>query len=49
MKPKVALTKQQQIEHWVQQYLSAKAKGDTRVMKLCEAIIKKLDGKIPRL
>ncbi len=49
MKPKKCLTKQEQIDHWIQQYLDAKSKGDTRLMKLYESVIKKLDGKIPRL
>jgi hypothetical protein len=49
MKPKKALTKQQQIEYWVQTYLDAKQKGDTKIMKACESIINKLGGKIPRL
>ncbi len=49
MKPKKCLTKQQQIEHWTQQYLDAKAKGDSRLMKLYESVINKLGGKVPRL
>jgi len=49
MKPKVALTKAQQLEHWIQQYLQAKAKGDTKLMKLYESVINKLGGKIPKI
>lgn len=49
MNPKKALTKQQQVEHWTQQYLEAKAKGNTKLMKLYESVINKLGGKIPRL
>jgi hypothetical protein len=49
MKPKIALTKEQQIEHWVQLYLQAKQSGDTRIMKICKDVIAKLGGKIPKL
>jgi hypothetical protein len=49
MKPKVALTKEQQIEHWIQIYLQAKQSGNTRVMNICKDIIIKLGGKIPKL
>ena len=49
MKPKKCLTKKEQIEHWVQMYLDAKSKGDSKTMKICESIINKLGGKIPRL
>jgi hypothetical protein len=49
MKPKTALTKQQQIDYWIEQYLQSKASGDRNKMKMFEAIIIKLGGKIPRL
>jgi hypothetical protein len=49
MKPKKALTKEQQIEHWVQIYLQAKQSGDTRLMKICKDVIVKLGGSIPKL
>lgn len=49
MKPKVALSKQKQIDYWVEQYLQAKTNGDTKRMKMFEAVILKLNGKIPKL
>jgi hypothetical protein len=49
MKPKTALTVKQQIDHWTQQYLQAKADGNTKLMKIYEALIIKLGGKTPRL
>ncbi len=49
MKPKKALTKQQQIDYWVEQYLQAKTNGDKKRMKMFEAVIIKLNGKIPKL
>jgi hypothetical protein len=49
MKPKKALTKEQQLEHWVQQYLQAKASGDTKLANICKDVILKLGGKIPKL
>jgi hypothetical protein len=49
MKPKVAMTVKQQIEHWTQQYLQAKANGDTKLLKIYEAVIIRLGGKIPKL
>lgn len=49
MKPKIVLTKQQQINYWIEQYLQSKASGDRNKMKIFEAIIIKLGGKIPRL
>ncbi len=49
MKPKVCMTKAQQVDHWKQQYLQAKANGDTTKMKMFEALIKKLGGAIPKI
>jgi hypothetical protein len=49
MKPKTALTVKQQIDHWTQQYLQAKADGNTKLIKIYEALILKLGGKIPKL
>jgi hypothetical protein len=49
MNPKVAMTVKQQIEHWTQQYLQAKANGDTKLLKIYESLILKLGGKIPKL
>ena len=49
MNPKTAMTVKQQIEHWTQQYLQAKANGDTKLLKMYEALILKLGGKIPKL
>jgi len=49
MTPKVCLSKQEQINHWVQQYLQAKASGDKAKTKMYEAIILKLGGKIPKI
>jgi hypothetical protein len=49
MKPKSCLTTKQQIDHWVQQYLQAKAEGNARLTKIYEALILKLNGKIPKL
>lgn len=49
MKPKVCMTKQEQINYWIEQYLQAKTSGDRTKVKMFEAIIVKLGGKIPRL
>lgn len=49
MKPKVCMTKKEQIEYWTQKYLGAKQSGDSKMMKIYEACILKLGGKIPRL
>lgn len=49
MKEKVCLTKNKQIEHWIQKYLEAKQLGDSKMMKIYEACILKLGGKIPRI
>jgi hypothetical protein len=49
LKPKVCLTVKQQIEHWTQQYLQAKADGNTKLTKIYEALIVKLGGKIPKI
>ncbi len=49
MKPKVAMTKAKQIEYWIEQYLQAKTSGDKTRMKMFEALIIKLGGKVPKL
>jgi hypothetical protein len=43
------MTKPKQIEYWIEQYLQAKASGDKTRMKMFEALIVKLGGKVPRL
>jgi len=47
--PKKVMTKAQQIQHWTQEYLQAKASGNTKLMKIYEALILKLGGKLPKL
>jgi hypothetical protein len=49
MKPKICMTVKQQLEHWTQAYLQAKADGNTKLTKIYEALIVKLGGKIPKL
>jgi hypothetical protein len=49
MEPKKCLTKNQQIEYWLQCYLQAKTSGDKKKMKMYEAVILKLGGTIPKL
>jgi hypothetical protein len=49
MNPKKALTKEQQLDYWIQQYLQAKASGDTKLANICKDVILKLGGKIPKL
>jgi len=49
MKPKKCLTKQEQINHWVEQYFQAKTNGDKIKAKIFEALIIKLGGKVPKL
>jgi hypothetical protein len=43
------MSKKAQVDHWIQQYLQAKTEGNTRLLKIYEALILKLDGKIPKL
>ena len=43
------MTVKQQIEHWTQQYLQAKADGNTKLTKIYESLILKLGGKIPKI
>jgi hypothetical protein len=43
------MSKKSQVDHWIQQYLQAKTEGNTRLLKIYEALIIKLDGKIPKL
>lgn len=49
MKPKKCITKKEQVEYWIQQYLQAKANGDKTRAKMFESLIIKLGGKIPKL
>lgn len=49
MMPKVQWNKKEQLDFWVQQYLQAKASGDTKMMKVYEAVILKLGGKVPKI
>ena len=49
MKPKKCMSKQEQLIHWTQQYLQAKADGNTKLLKIYEALIVKLGGKIPKI
>lgn len=46
MKPKIALTKAQQIEYWTQQYLQAKADGNNKLQSIYKSLIEKLGGTI---
>jgi|694.fasta_scaffold145895_4 hypothetical protein len=46
---KKCLTQKQQLDHWTQQYLQAKTNGDTRLLRIYEALILKLGGKIPKI
>ena len=48
MKPKTAMTKKDQINYWVEHYLQAKTSGDKTKMKMFEALIVKLGGKVPK-
>lgn len=49
MNPKKALTKQEQLNYWVEQYLQAKLSGDRIKIKMYESVILKLGGKIPKI
>jgi len=49
LKPKKCLTKKEQIDHWIEQYLQAKVNGDKTKTKMFEALIIKLGGKPPKL
>jgi hypothetical protein len=46
---KALSSKQEQINYWVEQYLQAKVTGDRNKMKMFEAVIIKLGGKVPKL
>lgn len=46
---KTCMTKKDQINYWIEQYLQSKANGDKTKMKMFEAIIIKLGGKIPKI
>lgn len=48
MKPKVCMTQKQQLDHWIQQYLQAKTEGNTKLIRIYEALILKLGGSIPK-
>jgi hypothetical protein len=49
MKPKSNMPKIEQINYWIEQYLQAKASGDKTRMKMFEAVILKLGGRVPKL
>jgi hypothetical protein len=49
MKPKKVMSKQEQVNYWSQLYLQAKVSGDKTKMKMFEALILKLNGKVPKL
>jgi len=49
VKKKKEPEKDKKIEHWIQMYLQAKENGDTKLMKMYEAIIKRLNGQLPKL
>ena len=49
MKPKIAMKKSEQLNYWIEQFLQAKASGDKTKMKMFEAVILKLGGKVPKL
>ena len=48
MKPKVCLTKKQQLDHWTGLLFQARIDGDTKKVKIYEALIIKLGGVPPR-
>lgn len=49
-KTKEAMKKKEESDQAIQeQYLQAKLKGDTKLMKMLEAIMKRLGIKIPRI
>jgi hypothetical protein len=49
VKPKKCLTKKEQINYWIEQYLQAKVNGDRTKMKMFESLVIKLGGVIPKL
>lgn len=49
MSDKKCLSAKEQLDHWIQGYLQAKAEGDARLMKIYASLIVKLGGKIPKL
>lgn len=42
-------SKEESIQVLQEQYLQAKASGDTKIMKMLEAILKRLGAKVPKL
>ena len=48
MKPKVCLTKKQQVEYWTQHLIQARIDGDTKKVKIYESLILKLGGVIKK-
>jgi hypothetical protein len=42
-------SKEESVQQLQEQYLQAKLKGDTRLMKLLEAILKRIGAKVPRI
>ena len=49
MNEKKVIPKKEQVNYWIEQFLQAKASGDKARMKMFEAIIIKLGGKVPRI
>lgn len=49
MKHKKCMTKKEQANYWIEQYLQAKVNGDKTRMKMFEAIIIKLGEKVPKV
>jgi hypothetical protein len=49
MKPKKCLTKQEQINYWIEHYLQAKVSGDKAKTRMFESLIIKLGGRVPKI
>ena len=49
MNNKKAIPRKEQVDYWIEQFLQAKASGDKTRMKMFEALIIKLGGKVPRI
>lgn len=48
MKEKKCMSRADQLSYWIQQYLQAKTEGNTKLIRIYEALIVKLGGKIPK-
>lgn len=46
---KAVKSKEESIQVLQEQYLQAKASGDTKIMKMLESILKRLGAKVPKL